>query len=296
MKFRSRLLCACLLAGSLATAWAEGTHIVRKNETLGGIARRYGVTLAALQAANNIRNPNLLAVGKKLLIPAGVAREMTYLVRPGDSLGAIAARYGVGLSTLAAHNKLARPDLIRVGQELTIPLRSGSTVPPVPTLDARIKRQLDAIRPSSGKWKRIVIHHSATNVDDALNIDRVHQRRGMSNGLAYHFVISNGSRKAKDGEIHIGNRWKQQLNGGHMKKEAWNRNSIGICLIGNFETRHASAAQMKQLEALCRYLMRRTGLPASAVTTHKGLHPGHTLCPGKHFPETSFRSKLAHPG
>ena len=45
----------------------------------------------------------------------------------------------------------------------------------------------------------------------------VHKARGMKNGLAYHFVISNGSRKAYDGEVYIGNRWKAQLDGGHVK-------------------------------------------------------------------------------
>ena len=45
------------------------THVVRKNETLGGIAGKYGVSTAALQAVNGISNPNLLLVGKKLKIP-----------------------------------------------------------------------------------------------------------------------------------------------------------------------------------------------------------------------------------
>jgi LysM repeat protein len=296
MDVRVLIVSLALWGASFSSAWAESTHVVRKNETLSGIAKRYGVSVASLQQANNIRNAKLLAIGKKLIIPAGVAREATYVVRPGDSLGVIAARYGVKVNSLATRNRLARPDLIRVGQTLTIPLRSGSARVASPLLDSGIKRQLDAIRPTPGKWKRIIIHHSATNVDDAVNIHQVHKRRGMSNGLAYHFVISNGSRKAKDGEIYIGGRWKQQQNGGHVKKESWNRNSIGICLIGNFETRHATAAQMKTLEALCRYLMGRSGLTASAVTTHKGLHPGHTLCPGKHFPETSFKAKLARPG
>lgn len=278
------------------STWAEGTHVVRKNETLGGIAKRYGISVKALQLANNIRNPNLLSIGKKLIIPSGPAREVSYQVRPGDSLSTIGARYGVQAHTIATRNRLARPDLIRVGQRLTIPVRSGTVRPTGPTLDPTIKRQLDGIRPTSGKWTRIIIHHSATNVDDAANMGRVHKERGMSNGLAYHFVISNGSRKAKDGEIYIGQRWKKQLNGGHMKQDSLNRSSIGICLIGNFETRHATTKQMKSLEALCRYLMRRSGLTANAVTTHKKAHPGHTLCPGKHFPETSFRAKLARPG
>ncbi|MFP6855327.1 MAG: peptidoglycan recognition family protein, partial [Opitutales bacterium] len=113
--------------------------------------------------------------------------------------------------------------------------------------------------------------------------------------LAYHFVISNGSRKAKDGEIYVGGRWKNQLDGGHMKRQQWNRESIGICLIGNFQSRRPTAAQLKSLEGLCRYLKRRTGIATTKIVTHKGLHPGHTLCPGKYFSLESLHKKLAIP-
>ena len=159
-----------------------------------------------------------------------------------------------------------------------------------------IRKELDRTAPKRGKWKRIVIHHSATNVDDALNMHNVHKnQRGMKNGLAYHFVISNGSRKAKDGEIYVGGRWKDQLDGGHVKRLEWNKESIGICLIGNFQTRRPTAKQLKSLEGLCRNLMKRCGISAKNVITHKTLHPGHTLCPGKNFSITSLKKKLATP-
>ena len=51
--------------------YGNAQHIVQKNETLGGIAKRYGVSVSALQAINGISNPNLLFVGKKLKIPDG---------------------------------------------------------------------------------------------------------------------------------------------------------------------------------------------------------------------------------
>ena len=44
----------------------EVTHVVQKNETLGGIARKYGVSTAALQSFNGISDANLLFAGKKL--------------------------------------------------------------------------------------------------------------------------------------------------------------------------------------------------------------------------------------
>ena len=46
------------------------THVVARGETLTSIARRYGVTLAALEKANGIKNPSLIVVGQRLIIPA----------------------------------------------------------------------------------------------------------------------------------------------------------------------------------------------------------------------------------
>ncbi|OUU08220.1 MAG: hypothetical protein CBC00_08360 [Verrucomicrobia bacterium TMED40] len=273
--------------------WAQVVHQVRPNETLGGIARKYGVSVGALQAFNGIANPNLLFVGKKLKIPSSQASEVSYVVKKGDSLGSIASRFGVKVSTLTLVNKITRPDLIRVGQKLIVPLKGGNLKPASSLLSSTVKRSLDGIRPKSGKWKRIVIHHSATPTDDAMNMHRVHKARGMKNGLAYHFVISNGSRKASDGEIFMGGRWKDQLDGGHMKSLTYNRTSIGICLIGNFELRAPTTQQMNSLEGLCEYLMKRCGIRVDQVTTHKILHRNHTKCPGKYFSLPSLVKRIS---
>ena len=272
-------------------AHAESTHVVRKNETLSAIAQKYGVSANAIQAYNGIANPNLLFVGKKLKIPSGSTPEVPYLVRKGDSLSSIASRFGVSQSALSSRNGISSPNLIKIGQKIIIPVK-GSTVKAPSLLPSSLLRTLATIRPKSGKWKKIIIHHSATPVDDAMNMHRVHKARGMKNGLAYHFVISNGSRKATDGEVFIGGRWKGQLDGGHVKKLSWNQTCIGICLIGNFEIKPPTSRQMKTLEGLCEYLMKRCSIPKSQVTTHKVLHKGHTACPGKYFSLPSLTRRL----
>ena len=272
-------------------AHAESTHVVRKNETLSAIAQKYGVSANAIQAYNGISNPNLLFVGKKLKIPSGSTPEIPYLVRKGDSLSSIASRFGVSQSALSSRNGISSPNLIKIGQKIIIPVK-GSTVKAPSLLPSSLLRTLATIRPKSGKWKKIIIHHSATPVDDAMNMHRVHKARGMKNGLAYHFVVSNGSRKATDGEVFIGGRWKGQLDGGHVKKLSWNKTCIGICLIGNFEIKPPTSRQMKTLEGLCEYLMKRCSIPKSQVTTHKVLHKGHTACPGKYFSLPSLTRRL----
>ena len=69
--------------------YGNAQHVVQKNETLGGIAKRYGVSVSALQAINGISNPNLLFVGKKLKIPDGNLQKIPY-TNARDNLGSIA--------------------------------------------------------------------------------------------------------------------------------------------------------------------------------------------------------------
>lgn len=154
--------------------------------------------------------------------------------------------------------------------------------PPAPALTSKTDKQLSAI-PVRGAWKHIVIHHTATASATARGIDRFHrEKRHMENGMAYHFLIGNG-RGMGDGEIYIGNRWKKQIQGGHLASEQLNMSSIGICLVGNFEEKGPTARQMESLEALLRKLIQQTGLSRSALTTHRSIHPRHTSCPGRHF-------------
>ncbi len=56
--------------------------------------------------------------------------DSAYVVRPGDTLGTIAARFGVSAAALARANGITNPDRIYVGQNLVIPGGSGSTTQP----------------------------------------------------------------------------------------------------------------------------------------------------------------------
>jgi N-acetyl-anhydromuramyl-L-alanine amidase AmpD len=169
------------------------------------------------------------------------------------------------------------------------PSRSGSSrksaAAPSQTnssLNSEVRRQLDAVPPRKS-WKHIVIHHTGTATGTAKGIDRFHrEQRHMENGLAYHFLIGNG-RGMDDGEIFVGERWKKQLAGGHLASETLNQSSIGICLVGNFDRTKPTREQMESLDALIKKLLEVTGLPRSAVTTHREIHPRHTQCPGKFF-------------
>lgn len=56
-----------------------------------------------------------------------------YVVRKGDTLSAIAAKYGTTYQELAKYNGISNPNLIRVGQQIKIPGKTAATVTPAKT-------------------------------------------------------------------------------------------------------------------------------------------------------------------
>ncbi len=155
-----------------------------------------------------------------------------------------------------------------------IPMRPPKKVEPY------IIRQLD--RYSVRDWKYIVLHHSGSVSGSAAEFDKFHRvTRGWENGLGYHFVIGNGNGSG-DGQIEIGSRWINQIDGAHAGVQEYNHYGIGICLVGNFNESSPTAAQMASLSALVEYLQQRCHIPSENIVMHR--HFRQTECPGRNFP------------
>jgi hypothetical protein len=146
-----------------------------------------------------------------------------------------------------------------------------------------VRKQTEALSVATGRWKWIVGHHSAIKNGNAAIYDREHRRRGMENGLAYHFVIGNGI-DSGDGEIEIGPRWVRQIKGGHVHREEINEVGIGICLVGNFEETIPTSKQLKAFRELVNYLRSDVVGKKVRFAVHREIDPGRTVCPGRYFP------------
>ena len=106
-----------------APAVKPGTYTVRAGDTLSGIAAAHGTTWQELQRINGIPDANKIYPGQVLKLPGGgkpAPQKRTYVVRSGDNLSAIAARYGTSWQALAQKNNLANPNLIFPGQVIRI--------------------------------------------------------------------------------------------------------------------------------------------------------------------------------
>mgnify|MGYP002652424430 CR=1 FL=1 len=100
------------------------SYIVNPGDTFNAIATRFGVTQSALVAANpDVADPNRIFPGQVLTIPgAPPAAGSNYVVQSGDTLSAIANRFGTTVSALDNANPvIADPNRIFAGHVLAIP-------------------------------------------------------------------------------------------------------------------------------------------------------------------------------
>ena len=130
-------------------------HTVQRGHTLGWIGQQYGVSVAALQAANGNLNPRRLQIGQQLVIPraggssaprtasapsprpaarapavrTNAGGETVVTVRRGETLDVIGQRHGVSVSALRAANGNVNPRRLQIGQQLVIPGRDRPAGP-----------------------------------------------------------------------------------------------------------------------------------------------------------------------
>ncbi|WVZ65769.1 hypothetical protein U9M48_015081 [Paspalum notatum var. saurae] len=136
-----RVRLPCLCSGGAGATFQRPTYRVRAGDTLDAIARGVFAGLVTYQdiaAANNVSDPNKVAVGQQLWIPVPCSCDpvggqpvvhLTYVVPPGSSVAAIAQEFGTTDETILAVNKMPDAKALLAGQVLDVPLRAcGSTI------------------------------------------------------------------------------------------------------------------------------------------------------------------------
>lgn len=127
-------MCFVLFAVSVCPA-QESVHILRKGETLYSLARTYGVSHAAIAAANKIADPNKIFIGQRLVIPLGTKPSQAandaqaHTVVKGETLFGIARRYGLTVSELRSLNDLSDKAIIKPGDKLSVAVRKPEAPP-----------------------------------------------------------------------------------------------------------------------------------------------------------------------
>ncbi len=105
----------------------------------------------------------------------GFAQESSHTVQPGETLTRIAARYGVTVRALVEANGLRDPDVLKPGQVLRIPGRSGGE-------DGQLAEGVHEVQPGETLW-RIARRYGTTP-----------ERLAALNGISVEGVLRIGQR------------------------------------------------------------------------------------------------------
>jgi len=121
-------------------------YTVQQNDTLSGIATRFGTNIPTLLALNPSIVPPAynIFVGQKILVPppnmqlptaTSVSTNVppgtiiSYMVMPGDSVGSIAVKFNSTVDAIVKENKLANANDINAGDILKVPVNIATPVP-----------------------------------------------------------------------------------------------------------------------------------------------------------------------
>lgn len=209
---------------------------------------------------------------RQVRVPAHA--PLYHRVERGETLWLIGKTHGVSVETLKRINNIPDPTRLRIGQMIQIRVDT-----PQPKVLRRVPR-----------WTHIVIHHSATEVGNAEIFDREHRRRGFRYGLAYHFVISNGTSGRRDGQIEVSSRWENQIDSACTGCRKMHQSAISICLVGNFNHQFVSSRQFASLVWLIEELQQHYGIPSRNIIPHRDVDK--TYCPGKNFPWSRLKRSI----
>lgn len=129
-----------------------------------------------------------------------------------------------------------------------------------------------------GDVELIVVHHSAT-ASGNVNLFRVLHRAVFGwDDVGYHFVIGNGTHSG-DGEVETG----RPLGAVGAHARGHNDRSVGVCLVGDFNSSRPSTLQLETGKRLIADLMRRFSLEKGRVIPHREVEGCKTECPGKNL-------------
>jgi LysM repeat protein len=144
------ILSSATQAVRVATAQAPTTYTVVAGDTVSGIAARYGLTTAGVLALNGLSRTSLIFPGQKLTLttavaavaatpiataPAGSTGISKYTVAKGDTISAIAKRYGVATTAVLSTNGLGWTSVIYPGQVVSIPGKPVAAVATAPAVE-----------------------------------------------------------------------------------------------------------------------------------------------------------------
>ena len=151
-------------------------HAVRQGDTLLGLAKLYGVSMATIQLANGMSDSIGLIAGQTLSIPSTSqwlhenSFWVVHIVRRGETLVGLSSTYGLTVDDILRVNAIADPALIRIDQQLVMPVAQLVTInrSPATATPARV-----AAAPAAAPAQETASHGSTGAAPDAVSAAQV---------------------------------------------------------------------------------------------------------------------------
>lgn len=170
-------LAAASIVVAASSAAADETYDVVSGDTVSQIAVQTGTSPAAIRSANNLDSQYRIRAGQRLVIPSATSAATTaastrqaassasHRVVAGDTVSALALRYGSTVKSIASANNLGPDALIRIGQTLTIGAGTPASSSATQATQAAPKTQLVGDTFAGRTYSRDVV--SAANQNKA---------------------------------------------------------------------------------------------------------------------------------
>lgn len=140
-----------------------------------------------------------------------------------------------------------------------------------------------------GRWNEIVVVHSGSPVGSPASVESDHRAVGYD-GMGFHFLVGNGTGMS-EGQIHVGYRWMDQLDGADLAGMNSSKGIIEVCLVGDGDRRPFGDEQLHRAAQLVAALADRLDIPSSQIRLHNEL--ATTTSPGRYFPREAFADLVA---
>lgn len=174
----SSLTVTVVATPALAAPASASTYTVVSGDTLYGIARKLGVSLNALLAANGMSATSTIHPGTVLTVPAGAtapaatsgatgstgttggAAATTHTIVAGDTISGIARRYGLKYGAILKANTITLDSVLVPGRTLIIPAGGTPVVSPTPAPSGQVnaaKPTAPAAAPAAGGTTHTIV-------------------------------------------------------------------------------------------------------------------------------------------
>lgn len=103
------------------------TYTVQPGDTLYSLAEYFGTTVGEIANANELEDPETIAINQILRIPIKVpSSPNVYIVKPGDTLYSIAKKFDTTVNELINLNQITTPNIIYPGQQIKLRMSDSS--------------------------------------------------------------------------------------------------------------------------------------------------------------------------